>query len=103
MAVAPCYQAAARASKEEKSAAQKLKRAEAKAAKKVVADAKKAASAAGGAGGGGAQGENMGAVAEQLSGAGSANDAPTKTLSDVAPKRFLRFRATGAQLVGQNV
>ena len=56
-----------------------------------------------GAGGGGAQGENMGAVAEQLSGAGSANDAPTKTLSDVAPKRFLRFRATGAQLVGQNV
>jgi hypothetical protein len=58
---------------------------------------------ANGAGGGGAQGENMGAVAEQLSGAGSANDAPTKTLSDVAPKRFLRFRATGAQLVGQNV
>ena len=58
--------------------------------------------------GAGPEGENMGAVADQLSAVDSASgdavhaaSAQTKTLSDIAPKRFLRFRQTGAQLVGQ--
>ena len=56
--------------------------------------------------GSGEQGEHMGDVADQLSGAhqsvsGTSETHATKTLSDMPQKRFLRFRSTGEHLVGQ--